>query len=528
MMLSWLPSSSHRRKKPFLLLDARPLNLHLYSVEAQQDPVRLRLLSELAIVPRDMNSTLKAIDEVLSRDLPFREIAVVMNSPLIHHQMVVIPPMREEERRRILQREINRVGNPSREQDAFSYWSFGKQQEAGRYVERVLCAQMPRHLADAVVEVLEQKNLQPIALTSHSQMVCHLMRDADVQDVPNVALVEVNEWDGMITLFRAGVWTMERRFLTGNPTGRLTDHESEQPTDLGQLLLEMGRAFQYFKQQFRNENIGRILIYGSSHNIDAICEALQTSFDLQVSPFADHRNLFDMGAIFAKESQPSTASLYNIPCSAALHGRFEKYIDFLPERIRKRRQVANSRRVVCALGIVLYCWLGLLWWIVSRETGRDLEKTDRTPAKVTAVGQPADQNPPLTEQRTFVLAALQSQEWLQHKHEAVGALVREIAERAPDQMRITSFQAFEREDGWEVSLEAEIRSPNGTRSQEMLTTFRSQCRSSSYLSQMRLSEVTIADSESTSGANTPRSLDRRNLLTFSMAGHLNQPRARRS
>ncbi len=526
-MLSRFLSSSHRRNRPFLLLDVRPLNLHLYSVEAQCDPLRLRLLAELTIVPRDMNSTLTAIREVLSGNLPFREIAVVMNSPLIHHQTVSIPPMRGEERKKTMQREMSRAGSPGKEQAAFSSWSFGKQQEAGRVVERVLCAQIPKHLAEAIVEVLEQKGLQPIGLTSHSQMVCHLMRDADAGDVPNVALVEVNEWDGMITLFRAGVWAMERRFLTGNPAERLADREAGQPTDFGQLLLEMGRAFQYFKQQFRNEIIGRILVYGNSRNIQAVCEALQTSFDLQVSPFSDTRNLFDTGVAPAKESQAGAVSLYSIPCSAALHGRFEEYIDFLPERLRERGRTISKRLVVSTLGFGLYCWLATVWWMVSREAARVIAETQPNSTNLTSIDKQGDRTQRLIELRSFVLAGLASQQWLQDKHKALGALARELAELAPRQMRITSFQALERGDGWDVSLGGEIRSPNGTYSQELLSTFRSQSRNTTYLSELRLSEVEVTDVGSTATGSPLESGSRKNLLTFSMAGYLTRPDARR-
>jgi hypothetical protein len=351
-------------------------------------------------------------------------------------------------------------------------------------------------------------------------MVSHLMRDADVGDVPNVALVEVNEWDGMITLFRAGVWTMERRFLTGNPTGRLTDTDAAQPTDLGQLLLEMGRAFQYFKQQFRNENIGRILVYGSSHDINEVCEALQTSFDLEVSRFTDNRNLFDMGTAYAQEKQPSEVPLYNIPCSVALHGRFEKYIDFLPERLRMRGRTTSKRLTVSTLGIVLYCWLGIVWWIVSREAARVAAEPPFISMNLTTDDRSAEQERRLMEQRSFTRAALQSQQWLHNKHEAVGALVRELAELAPDQMRITSFQALEKGDGWEVNLHAEIRSPNGNRSQELLSAFQSRCKKAPHLSKLGLSEVEITDLDSAAAVLPFESTARENLLTFSMAGHL--------
>jgi hypothetical protein len=358
-------------------------------------------------------------------------------------------------------------------------------------------------------------------------MVCHLMRDADAGDVPNVALVEVNEWDGMITLFRAGVWAMERRFLTGNPADRLAEREAEKPSDFGQLLLEMGRAFQYFKQQFRNEIIGRILVYGTSHNIQAVCEALQTSFDLQVSSFSDTRKLFDTGVASSKESQAGAVALYSIPCSVALHGRFAEYIDFLPERLRERGRTISKRLVVSTFAFALYCWLVTVWWMVSREAARVLLETQANPANLTAIDKQGDRMQRLIDLRSFALAGLKSQQWLQEKHKAPGALVRELAELAPRQMKITSFQALERGEGWDVNLTGEIRSQNGTYSQELLGTFRSQSRTSPYLSELRLSDVEVSDVGSTGTGSSPESGPKKNLLNFSMAGYLTRPASRK-
>jgi len=516
-MIHWFRSSSHRRSKPFLLLDVRPLSLCLYWVQAQRDPIQLGLLAEVAVVPKDMNSTLTAISGIVSGNLPCREIAVVMNSPLIHHQTVSIPPMRAEERKRVLQQEMKHAGSSLQDQDTLSFWSFGKQIDAGRVMEKVLCAQMPRHLANEIVEVLEQKNLQPIGLTSHSQMVCHLLREANITDIANVALVEVNEWDGMITLFRSGVWSMERRFLTGNPAGRSKATMGVQPeVDLGQVLLEMGRAFQYFKQQFRNENIGRILVYGSSQNSDAVCKALETSFDVPVGLFIDDKGRFDVKSPKGGNTQPGKLLLYSIPCSAALYARFQEYIDFLPERLRERSRVAGARMAVAALLLVLYGWLGTMWWTVSREAGRInphlMQET--SPANSNSAAQEQQ----LIQARSLAIAALQSERWLRNRHEAVGALVRELAQSAPPEMKITSMQLLEKPQGWEVNLQGEVRSRDGSRSQELLVDFRSRCRGKIHLSKLGLSEVSILDSSLDAVADSSVKSSDQNLLTFRMTG----------
>jgi hypothetical protein len=489
----------------------------LYWVQAQKDPIQLGLLSEATVVPKDMNSTLTAISEIISRNLPCREIAVVMNSPLIHHQTVSIPPMRAEERKRVLQQEIKRAGSSLQDQDALSFWSFGKQIDAGRVMERVLCAQMPRHLANEIVEVLEQKNLQPIGLTSHSQMVCHLLQEASLEDVANVALVEVNEWDGMITLFRNGVWSMERRFLTGNPAGRskAVAPEAAPEMDLGQVLLEMGRAFQYFKQQFRNENIGRILVYGSSQNSDVVCKALEASFDVPVALFIDDKSRFDLKSSGGENGLPGKPLLYSIPCSVALHARFQEYIDFLPQRLRERSRVAGTRTAVAALLLVLYGWLGTMWWTVSREVGRITpDLLQGTSVDSTSIGQEQQ----LIQERSFAIAALQSEQWLRNKHTAVGALIRELAQSAPPEMKITSMQLLERPQGWEVNMLGEVRSRNGSRSQALLVDFRSRCRGEAYLSKLGLSEVNIVDSVPSIAAEATARSENHNLLTFRMTG----------
>jgi hypothetical protein len=307
------------------------------------------------------------------------------------------------------------------------------------------------------------------------------------------------------------------RLRTGNPAGRskAVTPEAAPDMDLGQVLLEMGRAFQYFKQQFRNENIGRILVYGSSQNSDIVCKALETSFDVPVGLFIDDKSRFELKSSGSENALPGKPLLYSIPCSVALHARFQEYIDFLPERLRERSRVAGTRTAVAALLLVLYGWLGMMWWTVSREVGRinpELLQGSSIDSSSSA------QEEQLIQERSFAIAALQSEQWLRNKHAAVGALIRELAQSAPPEMTITSMQLLERPQGWEVNMLGEVRSRDGSRSQALLVDFRSRCRGGVHLSKLGLSEVSIVDSVPSTAAEVTARLENHNLLTFRMTG----------
>jgi hypothetical protein len=88
----------------------------------------------------------------------------------------------------------------------------------------------------------------------------------------------------------------------------------------------------------------------------------------------------------------------------------------------------------------------------------------------------------------------------------------------PTEMRIASMEATEKENTWQVTIEAEICSPNGSRSQDLFLRFQDRMRTQSGLNNLNWSEIQLADSlpadfEEDNSGNKPR-----NTLTFSMHG----------
>jgi hypothetical protein len=119
------------------------------------------------------------------------------------------------------------------------------------------------------------------------------------------------------------------------------------------------------------------------------------------------------------------------------------------------------------------------------------------------------------------MASQESDEWLRTRHRVVAELARELAGSAPSQMRITMLEVTEKGDAWQVKLQAEIQSPNGSRSQQLFLGFQEQMKHLSCLKQLTWGEVRLADAEPSKSANPDNPGPKaHNLLTFTMQGML--------
>ncbi len=509
------------RKKttPFLLLEIGLLSARLHCIEPNLKPIRIRQLGETPLEPGDFNSMLTALNRLLAPDLPCREIAIVIVSPSIHHQLVTLPPMKGSQREVVLRRELKRFETPLEEQEQLSFYSFGRWQEEDRLIEPILCAQIPKGLVQSILKTLRAKELHPIGFTSHAQMVCHLMREKLFSPGENTALVEVNSLEGCISLFRRGIWGMERRFLVGRSAVDSAEAMSDQASgemDEEKLLLEIGRTLQYFKQQYRNENISQIFLYGSTPRVEAVKALLSSAFSIPISLVVAAPDRFDIQAGPA-EKRDGGPVLFNIPAVASLHSRFEKYIDFLPKETRAQPTQIKRSYLLAAAVIFFYGILGLIWFLVRQEADQlDRHAAAALPANA-GLSRPETHFQKLLEMRSQALGFLRASQWLDQKHHALGQLVRSLADMAPRELTITSFEAQEKSGGWQVNLRAEIAAPNGSLSQQLLQSFQSRLRQLSSLQPFQFSDIEIIDLET---GEPGISSNRKNHLTFSLRGLL--------
>jgi hypothetical protein len=513
-----LRAYEERRLKPFLLLHIGVLHVRLYAVDAGRRPIHITLLREESLAPGDAILFLETVKKVLDTATPIQELAIVLNSPSIRHQILCLPPLSATERQNILQFEMKNSSAPGDPPGMTSSWSAGKVKEHEAVKEYVLCAELPKSFAEGIVAAVVEKKFTLIGFTSHAQMVSLLLKDTrQLEGNNNVALLEVNEREGSITLFRSNIWNMDRQFNMGTPSA-LADFESAAGLDADKLKLELGRAIQYFKQQVRSENIHHIVLFGNTTRANEIQKLLESSFRIPATPLFLDKHVFADSE--AEGNQAESSRLYGIPHIIALHARFETYIDFLPYKWHRQRKSKVRHWVLGIAAMALYILLGAMAYLFHSEASRISAREQHSVFLPYADSIAPVHN--IEADRSFALATELSDEWLRGKHRILANLARELASAAPPQMRIAGLEAEEEKNAWQVKVTAEIRSPNGSRSQQLFLAFQEQMRRLECLKQLAWDEIRLTDSNSNSHLDETDSHSY-NLLTFTMQGTLNYP-----
>jgi hypothetical protein len=186
------------------------------------------------------------------------------------------------------------------------------------------------------------------------------------------------------------------------------------------------------------------------------------------------------------------------------------------------KHVKSRRMALIASALVFYALLGGITYFLNREASKITSREAsgmQSPLLHDTTAQKNTQQ--LQFSRSFALATEESDQWMRTKHRIVVKLARELAGALPPQMRITMMELTEKGDAWQVKLQAEISSPNGSRSRQLFLSFQEQMQQMSCLKHLAWQEVQVSDSESASPADIDGLGTRaHNLLTFTMQGML--------
>jgi hypothetical protein len=310
---------------------------------------------------------------------------------------------------------------------------------------------------------------------------------------------------------------MERHFIiTG--AGHSTESQALSEIDAEKLKLEVGRALQYFKQQVRNENIDRIFLFGATRHANEIKMLLESSFRISVVPIVREGKRFF--ASDASEEGKENLPLFNVVHVAALYSDFQRYIDFLPHELHHEKYVRYRQFALASFAVAGYLFMGGAAFLLNREASRISQCIQPAPPS-SVLEQTSLSDQQVQQDRTFALASNKSDAWLRERHYLLAELVRELAVASPPQIQITGLEVTGKGDGWQVKLNAEIRSSNGSQSQQLLLKFQEDISGLPCLKQLTWENVRLEDTESSADLVNSKN-SRNNLLTFTMRGALNQ------
>ena len=503
-----------RRPKPFLLFEIGMLRLRLHVIDGTRDPVQISLLREAFLTPGDGTHLLDVVREALDVETQIRDLAIVMNSPSIRHQVVSIPHMSQAERQKVLRLEMKNSSPSKSLSGAFSSWSAGKFRDQGVDREQVLCADINQAIADSLISAVREKNFTLIGFTSYALMASQLLKECRLEGSRNIALLEVSDREGSITLFHSNVWNMDRHFLLGGGSRSAEGIELSE-LDAEKLKLEVGRALQYFKQQVRSENISQIILFGTTPHAVEIKALIESSLRITVAPLIlDAKRFATAGFPTGEEG---SVRLNEMVHAAALHAYFERYINFLPVELHDELHSGLKRGALAGSAIALYALMAGLAFMMNKEASRITIRMKALTEAPLVHNQTEQRDRSIRINRSFAFASEKSDMWLRARHGLLAELARELAAAAPPQMRITGLEVTARGEAWRVNLTAEIRSPNGSLSQRLFLRFQQEMGSRACLKQLTWADVQLTESESGRDAgDTERQPE--SLLTFGMQG----------
>jgi hypothetical protein len=517
MSLQLFRTHGERRHKSFLLLEIGMLHTRFYLIEAAKTPICTTLLREECPAPGDGMNLMLMVRNVLDAGTSIRDLAIVINTPAVHHQLLSIPQMKKDERQRVLQFELKQASSSREDQEKISFWSAGKTKEQDVVREKVLCAELAQLIIDDLIALVQELNYQLIGFTSYAQMTSHLLKECPLSENQNAALLEVGEREGSISLFHAKVWNMERHFILSGDASS-PDEPSLSPMDAEKLKLEAGRALQYFKQQVRNENIDRIFLFGSTRHANEIKELLEASFRLTVIPIICEKKQFSGSQI--PEGGQNFPQLFNVVHIAALYSDFASYISFLPHNLNHEKHVKFRQWALAGSAVAGYLLMVGTAFLLNREAAR-ISQCIRPAAALSVHEQASPPDQQVQQDRAFALASQKSEAWLRERHELMAALMRELAAVSPSEIQITGLEVTGKGNGWQVKLEALIRSANGSQSQQLLLKFQKGIGKLSCLKHLAWGDVQLADADFEADSLNLQH-PRNNVLTFTMSGILDQ------
>jgi Tfp pilus assembly PilM family ATPase len=517
MRLQLFRTQGERRFKSFLLLEIGMLHIQLHLVEAAKNPISTKLLREERPAPGEGMNLIQMVRNILDTDTAVRDLAIVINTPAIHHQLLSIPQMSKEERQKVLQFELRQASSLREEQEKISFWSAGKIKEQDVVREQVLCAELSQSIIDGLIASAQERNFRLIGFTSYAQMTSHLLKECPLDENQNAALLEVGEHEGSITLFHAKVWNMERHFIiSGN--GHSMENQSLSELDAEKLKLEVGRALQYFKQQVRNENIDKIFLFGSTRYANEIKALLEASFRHTAVPIICEGKRFSTNAVLEEGKEAS--QLFKVVHVAALYSDFGRYINFLPHDLNHEKHIKFRQWALAGSAIAGYLLMGSTAFLLNREAARISQCIQPEPP-LSSYEQTSPPDQQVQQDRAFALASQKSDTWLRERHYLLAEFVRELATVSPAAIQITGLEVIGKGNGWQVKFDAEIRSSNGSQSQQLLLKFQKEIGRLTCLKQLAWGDVRLMDTDPAADSVNPKH-SRNNVLTFTMSGALNQ------
>jgi type IV pilus assembly protein PilM len=148
---------------------------------------------------------------------------------------------------------------------------------------------------------------------------------------------------------------------------------------LERLIAELNRSIDYYKREFGEARVDRILLCGGTAATKNVRDFLANNLQVKCDIFDPLKigNLYKRGATAAQEIGYRLVGAVGLLCDAMV-------IDLMPHELRARRQAATDTKVVIALSVLWIPALLVLWfltWLGARPTDIRAKQKELADAK---------------------------------------------------------------------------------------------------------------------------------------------------
>ncbi len=371
-------------------LQITPSILRIIEIDRGSNPPRIINFS--AIDPL-MDNVQEATDQILGlmheKNIAAAAVQSMVYDTGVEHRQVSLPALNRNEMEALVRREVKKIVPEAGSRDiAFDFWLDRGARRAGRKSD-VLIGVVPRENVGRIIGLMENCELETqLISTVPLSLISAFGAYGEKSTKIIAAMVHLERDRSFLVISNRGTWVFSREFQSV-----LTKHESENQgqtslqarrqfasarylADQERLLIEVNRSLLYFKQRFRGEGVGLIVMSGEAFNLDEIATAIGKNIGIESCTYLpsmgfQYSHLGDR-AEKLERIFPSLA----LPIGAALQGQKETKLNFVPPAYQSRRQARLRRTLGVAAAVVVFVGL-TVGYLMIRDTRTELEDAIR-------------------------------------------------------------------------------------------------------------------------------------------------------
>ena len=441
--------------------------IKLLEMDASTIPPRVFRFSFINLLTSHPENIFQQMRAALSNlNLRTKKARMAINSSSLHH-LIPLPPMPAKEMGVVVERELKEAMTVPLPEMAFGYRIMGEEREK----KIVLAAAAPSSFVSEQVRFLQDLRLIPELITTAPIAIFNCLRLMEGSNQGVVGHIHLGDAEGHILVLRDGRWA----FYRGFPRSPTTE----------ETLSEIHRSLLYFRQQLREEEIGRVFLSGTG--IDVLEKELGEALKVEVGPFLPSLDLSPLKGRVNEFRQ--ILPEFTIPLGLA-GKRAKDTLTLLGPRVLQKNYGAVLKKAAMA-GIVasaLTIGVGYAWLSNEISAYNKILQEKRTDLK-----------------RLEPSAAAQKERELYGKHLALlrnfdyhllwTELLRELSLLAPQEMAFQALTLKREGDKIKVVIKGEVFVPRDSRDQGTFNRFYSQMVSSPFLSQVEVDPGSVKISQ---------------------------------